>query len=35
MKDSYSFKQLISSRDNDKGGVDPTHRDRCKGKNTK
>ena len=32
MKDTYSFKKLISSRDSEKGGVDPTHRAQCKAK---
>lgn len=34
-KDRYSYKQLISGRDNEKGGVDPTHRDYCKNKTAK
>ena len=34
MKESYSFKQIIAARDREKGGVDPTHRDYCKNKNT-
>jgi hypothetical protein len=29
MKDTYSFKQMISGRDGNKGGVDPTHRSQC------
>ena len=29
MKESYSFKQMISGRDSNKAGVDPTHRSMC------
>jgi len=32
MKETYSYKQMISARDDSKGGVDPTHRDYCKSK---
>ena len=32
MKDTYSFKQLISGRDGNKAGVDPMHRSQCKAK---
>ena len=35
MKDRYSYREIISSRDDVKGGVDPTDRDYCKNKAAK